>query len=167
MRGLPVALLLTLALIGGACGGDAEPAAGERGPETRDAAELFVELPRGLTYVPPPKGERQRLTKLFEDAGMEDVEVRRIRRDDGAAAIAIGMVADEDIPVQEVATGIEDGGGKTVPEEIDGVPFRVGVDTHDNFIALRAHGNAAFLVYAATRRDARSFARPFAQRLTG
>ena len=136
--------------------------------ETRDAAALFVEpLPRGLTYGPPPKGERERLTEVFEDAGMEDVEIRRIRRDDGAAAIAIGMVADEDMPIEEVAAGIEEGGGRTVPEDIDGVPFHVGVDNHDNFIAVRTQGNAAFWVYAATRRAARSFARPFAQRLAG
>ncbi len=168
MRASPVALLLTVALIGAGCGSDDEPTTSERTPaaqETTDAAALFVELPRGLEYGPPPEGERERLTKVFEDVGMEDVEVRQIRRDDGAAAIAIGMVGNEEIPIDEIAAGIEDGGGETVPEDIDGVPFHVGVDTHDNFIAVRSHRNAAFWVYAATRRDARSFARPFAERL--
>jgi hypothetical protein len=170
VRAPPAALLVTVALIGAGCGGDDGSAPSDEAPaqETLDAAAVFVEqLPRGLSYGPPPKGERERLTDVFKKAGMEDVEVRQIRRDDGARAMAIGLVADEAIPMDEVATGAEDGGGEIVTEDIAGVPFHVGVDAHDNFIALRSHDNTALWIYAATRRDARSFARPFAKRLAG
>ena len=166
---MPAALLLTVALIGAGCGGSDGSTSGEpaQGQEPLDAAALFVEqLPRGVKYGAPPKGERERLTGLFKEAGMDDVEVRQLRRNGGARAMAIGMVAaDEEIPMDDVAAGVEEGGGEIVTEEIDGVPFHVGTDSHDNFIALRSHRNTAFWIYAATRRDARSFARPFAQRL--
>jgi hypothetical protein len=170
VRAASVMLLVGLALLAGACGDDGGvgPVAGASPDrEQLDAAALFVALPQGHKYGPPPAGERERISKQFLATGIADVGVRQIRRDDGAAGIAVTLVDEQDIPFEDLRSGIEAGGGEVVEEEIDGVPFLVGTDKFDNFIAVRTAGNEGLFVYAATRRDARSFARPFARRLGG
>jgi hypothetical protein len=168
-----IALLLTTALLGAACGSDGgsvadatEPEAHEAGQEPLDATRLFVALPNGLRYAPPPRRGGAQMRKVFLDAGIDDVDVRRIRRDDGAVAVAVTLVDAEDLPLGDLGAGMQAGGGEVAPEEIDGVRFLVGTDEYGNAIAARTYRNAGVVVYAKTRSDVRSFARPFSRRLS-
>lgn len=167
--------LVILILLVSGCGDDekafdagsqqgGEDAADGVRPSSVDAADIFLPLPRGYSYGPPPAGERERLEELFASADLKDIEIRRIRSR-GGAAIVIGAVATPSSPATEMREGFEQAGGKLTPQRLAGAPFLVGVDAFEHDVAIRRDGVRFIVIYAASPSDLRLFAKPFARSL--
>lgn len=156
------AAILLVAALGRAGEAIQESAAG--GDDVESAEELFVELPTGLRYLPSPPRERQQLEASFsrEVGDSDDIEVRRIRRNDGAQSLAIAVVQDRIGNLEDVEQGFEEAGGNGSIQMIEGTEFLIGRDPTGRYLGYTGSGNGLVLILAASEADLRSFARPFA-----
>jgi len=161
---IAAAFLLLLGL--GRVAGQAQhtSASGER---IASVNELFVELPAGLRYAPPPAREARQFEASFrEQAGSSNanIEVRRISSRNGARALVIAALGDKRADLGEIEQSFERAGGSAAVERIDGTEFLVGKGPRGTggAIAYRADGEAVVFILAASETDLRAFARPFA-----